>query len=135
MYLIMGYLNLMREEAGDMTRKGERKLLFVCMVFVFACLIFSGGWRLVAGYGEDDLIPVRVDASIRAMISAAPVRLFQPALFVRRDSGMQRMHAQPVPVNQVLNHSVSSDSNGNVLAAGTYMRAVYQAFVLDDGFV
>ena len=131
----MGYPNLAREEAGEMARKSERKLLLACMLFVFACVILSGGWRLVAGYGEDQSMPVRPYAQIRAVLSAAPVQPSQTVSPVRREAGTQRMHIAPAPENRSLNHSVASDSNGNVLAAGTYMRAVYQAFALDDGFV
>ena len=133
MYSIMGYPNLVREEAGDMTRKYERKLLLVCVMFAFACLMASGGWRLVAG--QEPLIEQRPYAQIRAVISAAPAQPSQTAAVARRDSGTQRLHIAPAPENRTLNHSVESDSNGNVLAAGTYMRAVYQAFALDDGFV
>ena len=131
----MGYPNLEREEAGNMTRKCERKLLLACMLFAFACLILSGGWRLVASQGEDDWTPVRPYAQIRAVISAAPAQMSQTISSVCRDAGVLRMHVASVPENRSLNHSVPSDSNGNVLAAGTYMRAVYQAFALDDGFV
>ena len=131
----MGYPNLAREEAGEMARKSERKLLLVCMLFAFACLIASGGWRLVAGYGEDDFTPVRADAYVRTYISAAPVQPGETVAPARRDMGVQRMHIVPAPQDRILMSSVQSDSNGNVLAWGTYMRAVYQAFALDDGFV
>jgi hypothetical protein len=45
------------------------------------------------------------------------------------------MHSMPAQEDQALKRLVLSDSNGNVLAGDTYMRAVYQAFALDDGFV
>ena len=131
----MGYPNLAREEAGNMTRKCERKLLLACMLFAFACLILSGGWRLVAGQGGDDWAPVRPYAQIRAVLSAAPVQPSQTVSPVRREAGVLRMHAASAPESRTLIHGAESDSNGNVLAAGTYMRAVYQAFALDDGFV
>ena len=131
----MGYLNLAWEEAGEMGRKSERKLLLVCMLFVFACVILSGGWRLVAIQTPEEPVPVRPYAQIRAVISAAPMQPSQTVSPVRRETSMQRMHIAPAPENRILNHSVASDSNGNVLASGTYMRAVYQVFTLDDGFV
>ena len=135
MYSIMGYPNHAREEASEVARKYERKLLFACMLFAFACLIASGGWRLVAGYGEGQLMPDRPYAQIRTVISAAPANPSQTVSPVQRESGVQRMHTAPAPDNRILTQSAESDSNGNVLAAGTYMRAVYQAFALDDGFV
>ena len=131
----MGYPNLEREEAGEMTRKSEQKLLLACMLFVFACVILSGGWRLVGGQPQADLIPARNYVQIRAVLSPAPAQPSQSVSLVRRENGMQRMPVAPTPVNRTLYHSIASDSNGNVIAAGTYMRAVYQAFTLDDGFV
>ena len=94
-----------------------------------------GGWRLVGTQQEDDLIPVRPYASIRAAFSVAQTGSQQSAAAVRRESAVQRMHSAPAPGHQVLTHPVQSDSNGNVLVGLSYMRAVYQAFVLDDGFV
>ena len=118
-----------------MTRKCSRALLLAGMLFAFACLMVSGGWRLVAGYGEGQLAADRPYAQIRAVISAAPAQPSQTVSPARREGGMQRMHIAPAPENRTLISSAESDSNGNVLAAGTYMRAVYQAFALDDGFV
>ena len=118
-----------------MTRKCARAMLLACMLFAFACLMVSGGWRLVAGYGEGQLAQQRPYAQSRAEISSAPANPSQTVSPVQRESGVQRMHAAPAPENRTLISSAESDSNGNVLAAGTYMRAVYQAFALDDGFV
>ena len=135
MYLIMGYPSHMREEAGEMARKSARSMLLFCMLFAFACLLLGGGWRLVGTAQEDDLIPARPYASIRASFSPAQARENERASVVKGESTVQRMHRMPAQDHQALNHLVPSDSNGNVLAAGTYMRAVYQAFALDDGFV
>lgn len=131
----MGYPNHMREEACEMARKSERTILLFCMLFAFACLLLGGGWRLVGTQQEDDLIPARPYASIRAAYSAAQTGAQQSAAAVRRESAVQRMHSAIAPGHQVLTHPVQSDSNGNVLVGLSYMRAVYQAFVLDDGFV
>lgn len=131
----MGYPNHMREEACEMARKSERTILLFCMLFAFACLLLGGGWRLVGTQQEDDLIPARPYASIRAAFSAAQTGSQQSAAAVRRESAVQRMHSAIAPGHQVLTHPVQSDSNGNVLVGLSYMRAVYQAFVLDDGFV
>ena len=118
-----------------MARKSARSALLFGMLFAFACLLLSGGWRLVGTQQEDDLMPARPYASIRAAISAVQTCAQHSASAVRRESAVQRMHSAPAPDHQVLTCCVPSDSNGNVLAGGTYMRAVYQAFVLDDGFV
>ena len=118
-----------------MAKKSERSLLLFVMLFAFACLLLSGGWRLVAVGQPDDPIPVRPYTAIRAAISHAHPGVQESVSLARRAAHEQRMPSVPVQDHQVLNCSVPSDANGNVLAAGTYMRAVYQAFVLDDGFV
>ena len=118
-----------------MTKKHERSLLLACMLFVFVCLLLSGGWRLVESRQEDTQIPERSYASIRAAFSPTHARAQESASMARRESAAQRLHSVPAQDHQALNHHVPSDSNGNVLAGGSYMRAVYQAFVLDDGFV
>ncbi|MBR5301796.1 MAG: hypothetical protein IKU38_03080 [Clostridia bacterium] len=118
-----------------MTRKSGRSVLLFCMLFAFACLLLSGGWRLVGSAHADDPIPVRPYASIRAAFSTAQERTQESVAAVRRVSCAQRMHSMPAGEHQALKRLVLSDSNGNVLAGDTYMRAVYQAFALDDGFV
>lgn len=130
----MGDPNLMQEEAGEMTGKSGRSILLLSMVFAFICLLLGGGWRLVGGQ-KDDPVPVRPYASIRAALSSAEAAPVHSASLMRRASGMARMHVSPAQEYQNLKRLVLSDANGNVLAAGTYMRAVYQAFTLDDGFV
>lgn len=117
-----------------MTKKSGRSLLLWCMVFAFACLLLSGGGRLIAG-GEEPMIPARPAASVRAVLSSAPPVRAQTGALVRERADSARMHAEPAPDHQTLTCSVTSDANGNVLMERTYMRAVYQAFTLDDGFV
>lgn len=131
----MGYPNLAREEADELAKKGERSLLLLCMFFAFACLLLSGGWRLVGSAQEDDLIPVRAYASIRTVLTNACMRAEESMSPVRRVLTTTRLHAVPAQDHQALKSSVMSDANGNVLLGRTYMRAVYQAFTLDDGFV
>ena len=43
----MGNPNLMREEACVMRKRSERSLVLFAMIFVFACLLLSGGSRLI----------------------------------------------------------------------------------------
>jgi len=132
----MGYLNLAREEADEMAKKGERSLVLLCVVFGFVCLLLSGGWRLVGtAAGGEEPMPVREFAQVRAVLSQAQEPPAQTGVSVQREESAQRMHAAPVPQDQALNPRVTSDANGNVLLGQTYMRAVYQAFALDDGFV
>ena len=119
-----------------MAKKGERSLMLLCAICCFFCLLLSGGWRLVGSdAGQQEPITVRSFASIRAVISSAPAPQGETNISVQREENAQRMHAVSVPDDQTLNLRVPSDANGNILHGRTYMRAVYQAFVLDDGFV
>jgi len=118
-----------------MARKSERRMLLFVMLFAFACLLLGGGWRLVGHQQEDDLIPVRSHTAIRTALSSEQTSVQESLSVARRAAHEQRMRSVPAADHQALKRSVPSDANGNVLAAGTYMRAVYQAFVLDDGFV
>lgn len=130
----MGYPNLAREEAKNMAKKSERSLLLWCMLFAFACLLLSGGGRLIASEDEP-LIPARPAASIRAVLCNAPASLRQTGTVVLKSAALKRLQAEPAPDHREADHSVISDANGNVLLGRTYIRAVYQAFTLDDGFV
>lgn len=118
-----------------MARKIERPMLLFVMLFAFACLLLGGGWRLVGHQQEDYLIPVRPYTAIRSALSNAQTTVQESLSVARRAVHEQRLRSAPAADRQVLKCTVPSDANGNVLAAGTYMRAVYQAFVLDDGFV
>lgn len=117
-----------------MAKKSERKLLLFVMLFAFACLLLHGGGRLIASE-EAPLIPARPVSAIRAAICDAQVQRPQTGAVALKSAAARRMHAAPAPQIQASDHSVPSDANGNVIASKTYMRAVYQAFTLDDGFV
>ena len=112
-----------------MAKKSERKLLLFVMLFAFACLLLHGGGRLIA---SEEARPV---SAIRAAICDAQVQRPQTGAVALKSAAARRMHAAPAPQIQASDHSVPSDANGNVIASKTYMRAVYQAFTLDDGFV
>ena len=117
-----------------MAKKGERSLLLLCMVFVFACLLLSGGWRLVGRGQEDTLIPERPYASIRAALSSIPAQTAETVSPMRRAAVQQRVHTAPAPDRQALKSLVQSDANGNVLGQRSYMHEVYHVFSLGDGF-
>lgn len=118
-----------------MEKRVGQTLMLLSMLFVFSCLLLSGGSNLIAGTIRENTIPDRPFSSICAVLSSASAPRVESGCQPRSGETIHRLHAVPAPADQVLTCCVSSDSNGNVLAAGTYMRAVYQAFVLDDGFV
>lgn len=118
-----------------MAKKSERSLLLVCMLFVFVCLLLSGGWRLVGSEEENNLIRIRPVASVRAVLTSPSEQRIPTGSVIRKGMIDERIHAVAIQDHLRLTRLVQSDANGNVLAGRTYMRAVYQAFVLDDGFV
>lgn len=117
-----------------MTKKGERSLLLFVMLFAFVCLLLQGGGRLIAGEDENQ-IPLRQISSIRAALCNAPQHRPHAGDPVIKSVVHRRMPIATVLDRQASGRCVPSDANGNVLLARTYMRAVYQAFTLDDGFV
>jgi len=118
-----------------MTRRSGRSMLLFVLLFAFSCLLLGGGWRLVGHQLADDPIPARPYTVIRTALSSMETCVRESVSVVRRAMQEHRLRSMTVRDHQVLTRPVLSDANGNVLAAGTYMRAVYQAFVLDDGFV
>ena len=118
-----------------MEKRSGRMLMLLSMVFAFCCLLLSGGSNLIAGSDEENAIPVRPVSAIRAVLSSAPAPRMESSCATRSGEAINRLHAAPAPGHQALTHRVQSDANGNVIASGSYMRTVYRAFVLDDGFV
>ncbi len=118
-----------------MEKRSGRTLMLLSMVFVFFCLLLNGGSNLIAGPHEENAMPERPFPAIGAVLSSAPAPRMESGCVSQGSQAHERLRAAPAPAHQVLTRPVQSDANGNVLASGTYMRAVYQAFVLDDGFV
>ena len=119
-----------------MAKRSEQKLLLVCVLFVFVCLLLSGGSRLI---GSDDMqvdpMPARSFASIRAVLSSPVECHAETSCAPGRSQSAQRVQINPAPENRSLQRIALCDANGNVIGEKTYIRAVYQAFVLGDGFV
>lgn len=131
----MGYSNLAREEADKMAKRSEQKLLLVCALFVFVCLLLSGGSRLIGTDSQMEPMPERSFASIRAVLTSPVERHAETGYVPGRSQSTQRAQTNPAPENRIPYHIALCDANGNVLGERTYMRAVYQVFVLGDGFV
>lgn len=131
----MGFPNLAQEEAKIMPKRSERSLVLFSMVFVFVCLLFSGGSRLIGGQIPEDPIEERPVSLVRAAFTGMPAPRAETGRISGDEAAPLRERAAPAPHSPILTNRVTSDANGNVLGAQTYLRAVYQAFVLDDGFV
>lgn len=120
-------------KGADGLRRGFSSLFLLCCAVALACALLGGAQRLIAS-----------DASAQPQVAAAPVRAVLGApeegkAEMRGAPGQDapRFAAQaPRPVQGGLPKPplAARDANGNVLRAPSYLRAVYQAFALGDGF-
>lgn len=131
----MGHLNYMQEEADAMSRNSGKTLALAVVLFVFSCLLISGGPRLVGHADECRAESIRAPIPVAAALSAAPERQGETALQALRALALQRQSVVSNAEERQPPIRVCSDANGNVLRCGTYLHTVYQAFSLGDGFV
>ena len=116
-----------------MISRGFRALLMAVCATAFVCLLLSGATRLVASDGEAGASPA---LSVRAALTA-PSRQDEPdaaeaaQTSVRRGERVFEAASLCAPAMPALRR----DANGNVLTRVSYLRAVYRAFSLGDGFV
>ena len=111
-----------------------RLFLSLC-AFALVCVALSGAPRLIGGE-MDAQSPAPFAAAQACLTAPAPdgAQESAPRSDMRARSGEEtaqvaHLSASPAP-------QLRRDANGNVLAAGTsYLRAVYWAFALGDGFV
>ena len=130
----MGFLNLAGEEAKQMARRSERSLALLFVCFAFGCLLLGGGWRLIGTQGEENAMPGRATTLVRAALVSAPAPRAETGMTHPRAHSVQRHAKAPAPESLPLTARVRCDANGNVLSSMTYLRTVYQAFTLGDGF-
>ena len=116
-----------------MRKRGERYLVLLPLLIVFFCLLLSGGSRLIGREGEE-LTLTHPPLTLRSALCSEPAQAEQTGFDSARDraDGMQ-IAVAPI-IHDEPDTSVCSDANGNVLRQETYLRAVYQAFSLGDGF-
>ncbi|MBQ4264679.1 MAG: hypothetical protein IJB85_04125 [Clostridia bacterium] len=118
-----------------MEKKAERSIVLLAVLFVFACLLLSGGWRLIGTSCEASPDSVRQQMPVRAAITSMPAPCSELGAAPTRGQIALRFVAAPASENLNLSLCVLCDANGNVLAGKTYLHTVYQAFTLGDGFV
>ena len=118
-----------------MSRRNERSIVFLLACFAFMCLLLSGGSRLIGTTEQEESLPERTDSLLRAAFVSAPAPKPEQGTLHQRERFVQRRASAPAAENPVLNLLAACDANGNVLKSRTYLREVYQAFVLGDGFV
>ena len=117
-----------------MTAKWRRMLLAASLV-LFACLLVSGGQRLIGSdAAREQVVLVQ---PVQAALCAAPTYAQGEADRAQSTSGEQRAQdaALPAAGSCAQPRDIHADANGNVLASGvSYLRTVHQAFALGDGF-
>ncbi len=117
-----------------MRKRSERSIVFFAAVFVFVCLLFSGGQRLI-GHEGGSSAPVQAAPAEGAMLCAAPAPSGETGhVPVRTDAPQRAVRTRGLGC-LLRPARVCSDANGNILRRSSYMRSVHQAFSLGDGFV
>jgi len=118
-----------------MRKRSERSLVLFAVIFVFACLLFSGGSRLIGHEVQDDLVQSAELSSVRAAFSAVPAPRAELGAEPVFEAIAQRTDRAEAPKSAAPRARIICDANGNVLKSRSYLHTVYQAFSLGDGFV
>lgn len=116
-----------------MSFRGTRALLMAVCAMAFVCLLLSGATRLVASGEETGPAPM---VGVRAALTA-PARQDGPDIAEDAQTPERRWErvVQAASLCASAAPALHCDANGNVLTRESYLRAVYRAFSLGDGFV
>ena len=121
-----------------MRQSGMQKLMLFCFAMVFAALFVSGAPRLIAS-GDD----VKHEVGIRnGAVQTYWCDMVHSELLdgqsacCGEDRTVLRMAADRFYAHTGVHDCavLNADANGNLLREVSYMRSVYQAFALGDGF-
>lgn len=111
--------------------------MFSLFLLAFSVLLLSGAPRLIAADAQE-MQPVyeRVVPAYLCSVAAAQNLAESDADFTRRQcTREERAEITFALSRSMLSRLPYADANGNILAARSYMRSVYQSFALGDGFV
>ena len=109
---------------------------FMCCMFLFACLVIAGSPRLIGSSVDPEKgVPLIDVSAVPAAFTAAPAVRLENGSPVVRTQSLHKQFVSFFTVRPRKEVSVLSDANGNVLGHRSYIHEVYQAFVLNDGFV
>lgn len=113
-----------------------RSVALAFSLFVFICLLASGGYRLVGHDGAHEPICQRetADAACGALC-APPAQSSEVSFAAQQEKAPHKAVCSVYQRREIPCAAVCSDANGNVLGDLPYLRAVYQLFSLGDGFV
>ena len=117
-----------------MRTRGERSLVLLSVLIVFACLLLAGGSRLIGHAQPQETEAFARGAAAHAVLcSAASSAQEAEEIHARGQVHGWKKPAVAQATRQLIS-CVCSDANGNVLGGVSYLRTVYQAFSLSDGF-
>lgn len=123
------------EGGARMRRMNGLAMLLTVFVLAFVCVLLSGAGRLVAREEaqQEAVCPVAVQVCLNA-VSSAGQEIERRA--INGGDAHRRLTAslRAAPMRIAVRSAAHSDANGNVLRGASYLRTVYQAFALGDGF-
>lgn len=120
-----------------MKAKGSRVCSGAIVFFVFVCLLLAGAGRLIASESDGQRM---ADLSQRqAWLCAAPNAAQEPLTDARQEIRPGGEHRFAFSANRKGQRAAAllqrRDANGNILPGSeSYMKTVYRAFPLGDGF-
>lgn len=114
-----------------MKGKPGLKLLLALFALTFACVLLSGAGRLLGTQERQapESLPARVVLTAPAPREAAESAFASCMEALRRAPEGEAPQAQTIGTPRA-----QTDANGNVLRGMSYLRTVYSAFALGDGF-
>ena len=118
-----------------MRRRSERSLVLFAAIFVFACLLLSGGPRLIGHEETGSPTPCARESLPDARLCAMPAPQAELAVSLRSAAPLQRSAGAHSVQQHAPRAAAITDANGNILHGLSYLHEVYQAFSLGDGFV
>ena len=120
-----------------MKARGSRICSGAIVLFVFVCLLLAGAGRLISSESDGQRMP---DLSQRqAWLCAAPNAAQEPLTDARQEIRPGGEHRFAFSANREGQRAAAllqrRDANGNILPGSeSYMKTVYRAFPLGDGF-
>lgn len=131
----LGSLYNSGEEGGDRMKRWK-PLLVMPLLLMAACLLIGGAHRLIA-FPEQENAGMPVYAR-EVYLCSAPSQINEwSGCADRQEHPLLRAMADALPAPRVPSGLIAlgADANGNVLGKESYVRSVYHAFALGDGFV
>lgn len=117
-----------------MQKRSGRALFLLLCLFAFSCVLLSGAGRLI-GSKTSQPDRSRAIAAVGATLRCAPApQTEEPEAPGQAQRSGSRRETACLPAGLSPARAVCCDANGNILSGQSYLRTVYRAFALSDGF-